>query len=62
MTLVNAETGEIVGRSLVECEQVIERGLTTFIEAARMLMGPTSARPLPPMGGGPHPGQRDGTG
>ena len=38
MTLVNAETGEVVARSLDECEQVIERGLTTFVEVGQALM------------------------
>lgn len=37
MTLVNADTGEIVGRSLDECEAVIERGLATFVEVGDAL-------------------------
>lgn len=38
MTLVNAETGEVVSRSLDECEAVIERGLGTFVEVGEALM------------------------
>ena len=38
MTIVNADTGEVVGRSLVECEAVIERGLGTFVEVGEALL------------------------
>lgn len=37
MSLVNAETGEIVEPSLAECEAVIERGIQTFIEVGEAL-------------------------
>lgn len=37
MTLVDATTGEIVGRTLDECEAVIERGLATFVEVGDAL-------------------------
>jgi hypothetical protein len=37
VTLVNAETGEIVGRTLEDCEAVIERGLATFVEVGEAL-------------------------
>lgn len=38
MTLVNAETGEVVAHTLEECEAVIERGLGTFVEVGEALM------------------------
>ena len=38
MSVVDTTTGEIVGRSLDECEQVIERGLGTFVEVGEALM------------------------
>ena len=37
MTLVDATTGEVVARSLAENEQVIDRGLGTFIEVGEAL-------------------------
>lgn len=44
MTLVNADTGEIVGRTLQECEAVIERGLNTFVEVGEALAEVRDAR------------------
>lgn len=37
MALVDSATGEIVGRTLQECEQVIARGLATFVEVGEAL-------------------------
>lgn len=37
MTLVHAETGEVVGRTLEELEEVIGRGLETFVEVGDAL-------------------------
>lgn len=37
MALVDSTTGEIVGRSLDECEQVIAKGLATFVEVGDAL-------------------------
>jgi hypothetical protein len=38
VTLVNADTGEVVAHSLAENEAVIEAGLATFVEVGRALM------------------------
>jgi hypothetical protein len=38
VTLINADTGEVVAHSLAENEAVIERGLATFVEVGRALM------------------------
>lgn len=38
MTLVDSTTGEIVVRSLDQCEEVIQRGVGTFIEVGEALM------------------------
>lgn len=38
MSLVDTDTGEVVARSLDECERVIERGLGTFVEVGEALM------------------------
>lgn len=38
MTLVNAETGEVVAHSLAECESVIERHLQSFIAVGQALL------------------------
>ncbi len=46
MTLhvVDTDTGEVVDRSLADCEAVIERGLNTFVEVGAALMEIRDAR------------------